>query len=174
MITQATKTTIPGSSSCIPAYGVLLGLACLLPCQAQAVEIQNPSRPGDRELPEPSFEPAPDVPLVLPPVAPSGKRKLSSQQVIFVKAIKLLGNQAIPDAELRPVIAPYENKQLTATDLLELRDKLTLEYINRGYINSGVIIQDQEIVDSTFTDIARGQVFNTGDFDLAQFSFEYT
>ena len=66
---------------------------------------------------------------------------------VMVRKIRITGNTAIPTARAGEIAAPFENRELTNTDLEELRQRLTQHYISRGYINSGAVIPDQKVVD---------------------------
>ena len=78
--------------------------------------------------------------FILPPVD-------SSPVLIFVRAFKFTGNTVFTDAELQKFTNPYTNRELTPSDLAELRHELTSHYIKNGYVNSGVIIPKQTITD---------------------------
>jgi hemolysin activation/secretion protein len=127
---------------------VLIGGLGVLPAGAQIGGVQVPERPGDerQRFPEIPLEPAPAPGLTLPPLplAPSDQR-LSTQLRVFVKRIKLTGNTVFSEAELAPVVIPYEGRALTSEDLQSLRQALTRHYIDHGYINSGAVIPDQEV-----------------------------
>ena len=45
------------------------------------------------------------------------------------------------------MIAPYRGKQVTIGDLDDIRRRLTVLYIEHGYINSGVLIPNQNVAD---------------------------
>lgn len=64
---------------------------------------------------------------------------------IQVNSIKVSGNTAISDKELRKFLEKYENTTITFEELQKLRHDLTAFYISKGYINSGVIIPDQKL-----------------------------
>lgn len=103
---------------------------------------------------QPSFQsPAAASPLVLPPVSPlpEESRRLSPQLRVFVKAYQFVGNTVVSAGELGQVAAPYTNRTVTSEELLELRNKLTLHYVNKGYINSGAVLPDQEISENVVT-----------------------
>ncbi|MDM8537692.1 ShlB/FhaC/HecB family hemolysin secretion/activation protein, partial [Desulfobacterales bacterium HSG17] len=51
------------------------------------------------------------------------------------------------DEKLSPLLTPYKNKEISAEELQELRQKLTEYYVANGYVNSGAIIPDQEVKD---------------------------
>lgn len=111
--------------------------------------IPQGQRPGEDRLPVPDFEEPESRPeLVLPPVRPPMPADpLSAQQRVFVRGFVFEGNQVFSDEELATITAPYENRVITSGELQELRDKLTIYYIRRGYINSGVVIPDQQVVE---------------------------
>jgi len=149
-------------------------LACavltLLHLDCPAVFAQPPTLPLERpgeERPPLSASREPTLPsLALPPVTPPpGEDRLSTQVRVFVRQFQLTGNTVFADEELAQVTAPYENRRITAEELQEVRHKLTLYYVERGYINSGAVIPDQpvadgviniQIIEGTLTDIDIG------------------
>ncbi|MBI5234061.1 MAG: ShlB/FhaC/HecB family hemolysin secretion/activation protein [Deltaproteobacteria bacterium] len=88
-------------------------------------------------------------PEILSP--PADKDKLSSKDRVFIKKIKLTGNTKFTENDLAGVIEPYENREVGFEELQALRQELTLYYVNRGYISSGVIIPDQKVSDGIVT-----------------------
>jgi len=109
-------------------------------------------RPSDVPLELPDFETEQKPPLQLPPVpAPPPGADLSRQARVFVREIQLDGNSVFSDEELGAVIAGYTNREITSGELQELRYRLTLYYVERGYINSGAIIPDQQVNDGIIT-----------------------
>lgn len=82
---------------------------------------------------------------LLPPVDIQKPTSLSSIQKITVNKFLFLGNQTIGDKELHQLALPYENRTISADELQELRVILSRYYIAKGYINSGVIVDDQAI-----------------------------
>ncbi|WP_339134327.1 MAG: ShlB/FhaC/HecB family hemolysin secretion/activation protein [Candidatus Electrothrix sp. GW3-4] len=85
--------------------------------------------------------------LVLPPVAPTPKtqKRLSEEIKVNVKEFRLTGNTVFTDNELATITKNYKNNYLTSEEIQEVRRKLTLFYVNQGYINSGAIIPDQKM-----------------------------
>lgn len=129
--------------------GLLAGGLTSTSVTAQIV-LPVPERPGDdrRELPEYELESESEPAPILPPLPPAfPDQRLSSQLRVPVKRIKLTGNTVFSDAELAPLVAPYEGRELTSGDLQTLRRTLTLYYINQGHINSGAVIPDQQVKD---------------------------
>lgn len=105
----------------------------------------KPPLPSQRELQRPAPSP------VLPPIPiPEGPAEVPSKEglvKVFVREIRLTGNNVFSDAELATVTAPFLNKVLTTEDLERLRLALTLYYVNRGYVTSGAVIPDQSVAE---------------------------
>ena len=97
----------------------------------------------------PPFRERAPSPFLLPPVpaAPAGPGQLAGVPRVFVKRIEISGNTVVPTAELAQIAKDYEGRVVTSEDLQELRDKLSLAYINKGYINSGAVLPDQDVKD---------------------------
>ena len=85
----------------------------------------------------------------MPAKPPLEQRGLPYAIRVFVREFRITGNTVIPTEELKKVAAPFEGRYVTNNELEELRKRLTLLYINRGYINSGAVISDQKVVDDT-------------------------
>lgn len=98
-------------------------------------------------LPEIQPKPPPSPKFTLPPIEPAPEEKpaLSAPLKIYVRKFQLTGNTVFSAEELRKVTAPFENRPITTQELQEVRHRLTLYYVNRGYINSGAIIPDQPV-----------------------------
>ncbi len=110
-----------------------------------------------RDVPPPLIEERPSKPpspgLVLPPLPPPSAIEPSQLPLVrvFVRKIQVIGSTVFSTDELAKVTAPYENRELTSEDLEELRLALTLQYTERGYINSGAIIPDQDVTEGVIT-----------------------
>jgi hemolysin activation/secretion protein len=110
---------------------------------------------GPREtrpkLPEfiPPSELDPELPAPLPP----GQRvpRLSQEPTLFLKEVRFDGNTIVPDEELAGVVAAFTGRLVSAEELQDLRDRLTELYVKRGYINSGAVLPDQDVVDGIVT-----------------------
>lgn len=103
--------------------------------------IQQPKLPENRMPQKNSSD------FELPPVEiPSkSKQSLSMQPKIWVSKFLLAGNTVFSDQQLKVVLKPFEGQWITNDELQTARIQLTHYYIDRGYINSGAIIPDQEI-----------------------------
>ncbi len=97
------------------------------------------------KTPERSVLPLPELPSL-----PKEVDSISSVANIYVNRFELEfqgkeTSQTFDINELRAVTAPYERRLISAEELQEVKNKITLFYINNGYINSGAIIPDQPV-----------------------------
>ena len=126
----------PGVSPVVPApAGTRGGLSPQLP------EI-SPERP-----PPPSIT-APTPPSAAPEAAAPALRQ--GPQFVL-RDVNITGNTVLDEAAIRGVVDPYIGKPVTTADLEEIRRQLTLLYVNRGYINSGVVVPDQNVANGVVT-----------------------
>jgi len=131
---------------------------------------------GAPQLPQIEPKPPPQTGTTTTAPAPAQKTQaLSSAPIFVLRAVKVEGNTALDDPAIDQVIAPYINKPVSIADLEEIRRQLTLLYIDRGYINSGFTIPDQNVengvvvfraVEGRVTEI---DVSGTKDFDPEYF-----
>lgn len=96
-------------------------LSLLLALAAPSVLAQ--ARPA---LPAVTVEPAP---------APTARR---------IERLQITGNQVLPTPLLEAVAAPWLGKALDEAELEDLRQALTRAYIERGFVNSGVLLEAQQ------------------------------
>ena len=106
-------------------------------------------RPGGGAVQErPPVEPkAPPQPSITAPEAPAAREAaaLSSAPVFVLRVLRVEGNTALDEAAIGAVTARYVGKPVSIADLEEIRRQLTLLYVNRGYLNSGFTIPDQNV-----------------------------
>jgi len=88
-------------------------------------------------------QPAPQ----LPPLDLRDDQSLSSRASVHLRGFRFEGNTIFSDERLARELAPYLDRDLTIEQLEEARLKLTVLYVNAGYINSGAVLPDQEIGD---------------------------
>ena len=55
-----------------------------------------------------------------------------------------MGNHVFSSASLGKDDEKYRNREINAEDLEQARQDLTLFYINKGYVNSGAVLPDQD------------------------------
>ena len=105
--------------------------------------LPNPQEPETPQpippLPEfdsPAIQPEPKI---IPPEAIPG--------TIVIKRFEIINNTAIPAEEIERIVKPYTLKQISFIELLEVPQKITQLYIDRGYINTSAVILPQTIQD---------------------------
>ncbi|MBV9555121.1 MAG: ShlB/FhaC/HecB family hemolysin secretion/activation protein [Alphaproteobacteria bacterium] len=128
------------------------------PLLAQAdAPLPPPAQSGRREgaaPPLPPIEPkptagAPAAPPAVP--APAGAVPLDRAPQFVLRSVRLDGNTTLDPAAVDAVVAPYLNKPTSLADLEEIRRRLTALYIENGYINSGVLVPDQNVSNGAVT-----------------------
>lgn len=131
--------------------GFIAVFACALSLDGLAQPGSALPRPGDTRPELPRFEP--DIPApsgILPRLQiPSTEALERSRSGIplFVEGYRISGNTVISDEELAELTAPLSRREIYFSDLEALRDRITFEYIKRGYVTSGALIPDQEVSD---------------------------
>lgn len=122
-------------------------------------ELANPTG-APRERPEsgglrlPGIAPGPPPPanLALPAVPPGAVAPpIANLKRFILRKVDVVGNTVIDDAAIRAVVAPYIGKAVTIEDLEEIRRRFTRLYIDRGYINSGAVLPDQNVANGVVT-----------------------
>ena len=111
----------------------------------------QPPEPLKEEFQRPQPSPRP----ILPPLPSVPSEKEVEQQPgtvqVFVRDVRVTGNTVFSETEIAEVTAPFKNRTLMTEDLERLRLALTLLYINKGYLTSGAIIPDQDMIDGVVT-----------------------
>ncbi|HEY0837850.1 MAG TPA: ShlB/FhaC/HecB family hemolysin secretion/activation protein [Azospirillum sp.] len=126
---------------------LLCGNLAAQPVPADALPSE---RPGDVRPALPDF--ARPQPFDLPPPPPSERPPaIGAGPRVRVDELRIVGNTALPEAELRAAAAPYLGRPMGAAELEELRRALTALYVQRGFINSGVVLPDQTVRDGIVT-----------------------
>jgi hemolysin activation/secretion protein len=133
-------------------------------CSQEIPQREPSGQPGDKRPPlieekPPGLPP----PLKVPPLPiPEEKAPEELPYVsIYVRKIKVTGSTVFSEMDLSEVTAAYENRVLSNEDLEALRKDLSLFYIKKGYITSGAIIPDQQVIDGIITlHIIEGQLTN--------------
>ena len=133
-------------------YIICVGLVLTINLNALRVFAQMPlfpqtQRPSQERPPLPEYEKPAPPPLTLPPAIqrPDDADRLSARFQVFVRKFKLTGNTVFSDEQLAKITKAYEGRVITSEELQEVRRKLTLLYVNAGYVNSGAVIPDQKV-----------------------------
>jgi POTRA domain, ShlB-type len=142
------------SLTCIGAVAALVPgcalLAYLLPAFAQAPRIGGARLgPGETRPELPEFAPEQPPEFELPPLPrppPEREQRPSTGARVFVREFRLTGNTVFSDQELAAVLEPYTGRAIATEELLDARDAVTRLYIERGYVSSGAVIPDQDVV----------------------------
>lgn len=92
-----------------------------------------------RNAPVPQSSAAPVLPrLVDPPFTLKDKTKL------LVRSFKIEGENLASETELREIVAPYEGRKLTLTEIYEVADKITTLYRIKGYLVAKAYVPAQD------------------------------
>ena len=92
-----------------------------------------------------------EVVLADPPADITASNEMATVAAIMISDIRILGNTALSNEELDVITADYEGRSVTVEELHGLRQKLSRAYFDQGYVNSGVIIPDQQATDGVVT-----------------------
>ncbi|MBF2029710.1 MAG: ShlB/FhaC/HecB family hemolysin secretion/activation protein [Oscillatoriales cyanobacterium C42_A2020_001] len=127
---------------------------------AQTPASPQPSLPQDRPAtnpllpPRPDLEPLPEItpaPLPAPPLQiPPGSTPPISEPVpapttsVYVNRVLVQGSTVFSAEELAAVVRPFEKRNLTFEQLLEIRTAVTKLYSDRGHITSGAFLPPQD------------------------------
>jgi hemolysin activation/secretion protein len=132
----ARSPAVADEAGSVPAGGAVLA-------QAQPL----PARRGGADQPLPPIEPsaAPMTEVTTPPPPPAAR--LSEAPRFLLHDIVVEGNTVLGTAAIDAVIANYRGKMMSVADLDDVRQRLTMLFIEAGYINSGVTIPDQNVTD---------------------------
>lgn len=154
--------------------GAALALGTANFAAAQTPALPSGTLPSQQPLPQPEFRTPPPELMRLPPMKPPQAEALPTLMRVTVRKIRITGNTVVPTDELEKIATPFEGRELTSTDLEELRQRLTKNYIDRGYINSGAVIPDQKVGDGVVEiRIVEGRLTQTEIEGTVHFNKEY-
>ena len=126
--------------------------------------------------PLPDIQPAPVTPPEPPPPAapPAAAALLDRAPRFVLVGYKIDGNSVLPEDAVKEIFAPYLNHPVSIADLEEMRTRLTRLYIDRGYINSGFVIPDQDASSGVVTFHAvEGRVTEVNTIGIDHFNADY-
>lgn len=87
--------------------------------------------------PEPELKTAPDASI------PENPSSTTPQTLFFVRQIDVLGSTVL-ESEIAEIAQPYENREVSLSDLIELRSAITQLYVENGYTTSGAFIPNNQ------------------------------
>jgi hemolysin activation/secretion protein len=96
----------------------------------------------------PAAAPPPEAAPTRPAPAPAAVA-LDTAPRFVLRGYRLDGPTVLSEAAIKDVFASYLNRPVSIADLEEIRTRLTRLYIDRGYINSGFLIPDQDASSGT-------------------------
>ena len=135
---------------------VLLALLCALPLVAAARGPDTDRQldwltPGSVPLPEGLPEDLTDTPAPAPaPALDIGVPDdvgLWGETTFRLARVELLGATVLDEAAVEALLRGFRDRTVTMSELQGLREALSRLYFESGYVSSGVIIPDQEIID---------------------------
>lgn len=126
----------------IYAVGFILAFAGQSPLAWALGGTESMDRPSAKILPEPVYpSDKPEQSFELPKLPESARTDKANDRQLFIKHIRLQGNQAVSTEQLTPLLQPYLNRKVFLYEIEDLRQKLSRYYVDKGYINSGAIIK---------------------------------
>lgn len=115
--------------------------------------------------PEPTLEKPPEPPIeeeAEPEVKDERERPAPVERggrEILIEDFRVVGNQAIPDAEIDRILSKYEGRQLTLFEIYQVADELTGIYHDRGYGLASVTVPAQKVEDGqVLLEVIEGRV----------------
>ena len=85
------------------------------------------------------------------PPAADVRIDLSGDTHFLLRGVRLAGNSVLDQPAIGHAVAPFIGRSIGLGDVEEIRRRLTLLYVDRGYINSGVTVPNQTIADGVLT-----------------------
>ncbi|WP_026607495.1 ShlB/FhaC/HecB family hemolysin secretion/activation protein [Methylocapsa acidiphila] len=87
--------------------------------------------------------PPPQAQPVLPQVS-EPRLVIKDHETLFVRSIEVEGPNLIASAEVQEVLAPFENRKLTLSEIYDAADKVTTLYRTRGYLVAKAYVPAQD------------------------------
>jgi hemolysin activation/secretion protein len=109
---------------------------------------QNPNSSSYQPLPQPAGQEY-RLPSLPPQTAPGGS--IAGGVQVSVEEIRVEGVTVLEPETVNAVIAPYRGRTVSSAELQNLRLALTRMYVDRGFVNSGVILPDQQVSGGVIT-----------------------
>ncbi len=107
----------------------------------------------DPELPEELLPPLPSADELLSPSDPLVPESPLGEgnATFYVENIRVVGSTIFDQADWADLLEPYQLRQVSFNELLQLRSQITQRYVDSGYLTSGALIPPQTLVDDTVT-----------------------
>jgi hemolysin activation/secretion protein len=142
---------------------VLVVMALALPAAAQVGPLLGSPEETRPELPPLEPEPPPILEQeILPPVEiprEPGTEGLAGGARVVLREVRIRGNTVLPEATLSELARSYVGREVRASDLETLRDRITRAYVDAGYVTSGAVVPPQELDDGVLeVDVIEGRL----------------
>jgi hemolysin activation/secretion protein len=82
----------------------------------------------------------------LPHVYNESDMPLSALPMVYVEKFTFTGNTVYSDEFLSDLVADYQKRDISAEELQIVKNIISNQYIDAGFINSGAIIPDQKVI----------------------------
>lgn len=79
-------------------------------------------------------------PFTLPPVPPDPAA--AEEPVFDIRRIEITGSHIVDPQDLQQIAAPYAGRRVGAAELENLRQRLTRHLVERGFVNSGIVLSE--------------------------------
>ncbi|MEB3831260.1 ShlB/FhaC/HecB family hemolysin secretion/activation protein [Phormidium sp. CCY1219] len=117
------------------------------PPEAPSPPTEDPDRDPFLQ-PGPQVEPTPpdeeEEPVIESPDEETGPEETPSPQ-IPVREIRVSGSTVLTEEQIEAITAPIEGTSVTLEELRRIADRITQEYLDRGYITSRAVLVDQVV-----------------------------
>ena len=103
---------------------------------------ESMDRPNLQPLTEPSAINEKTIPnFKLPSLPDKLFENSSGERQLYIDSIIFIGNTLLEEKPLQALVQPYVKRTVTVNQLEKLRQKISQTYIDKGYINSGAILE---------------------------------
>jgi hemolysin activation/secretion protein len=82
------------------------------------------------------------------PITNNEVETIKRGESIYIQEYIITGNTVLPESVLHNIATSYSKRDVSFAELSELRDELTLAYVERGYVSSGAILKLEQFSNS--------------------------
>ncbi|WP_346292883.1 ShlB/FhaC/HecB family hemolysin secretion/activation protein, partial [Sphaerothrix gracilis] len=130
--------------------GSALQLAQVLP-PPQDLDPSPQEEPFEELTPLPTLPPVEDL-LGPQPAVPDEELGITTDETtVVIERFEVEGSTVFSEVELAAVTAPYTQRPLTFTEILQARSAVTQLYVDNGYVTSGAIFPPQQLQNGVAT-----------------------
>ena len=115
--------------------------------QASGQEGLSEQQERERKLQEKVEQPLPK-PEEAPVVTPQQPGAVGNEKTL-IKTIVVTGNTILPQSQIDSITAPFENTEMSVTDMQKVADLITDAFRKNGFITTRAIIPPQKVVNNT-------------------------